>query len=130
MAIPANAIGRDKYASFFGAIFVVLGFCCTGLLVKCLYESDTSRWYIAAAIGAFLFAFVLTLHGMFLAFFGHYDKLAAFHRRSENIGVLPVIIPELKLRNIQPKQLKKSKLGRDFELIFRSNPLWSSFFRC
>ena len=66
---------RNKNAMLLGLFLVLIGFGCTCSCVKCLYELDTSRWYIPAAIGSFLLACAFILHGMFYAFFGHWDEL-------------------------------------------------------
>jgi hypothetical protein len=82
----------------FGVVIILFGWFLLGMSLELFYKAHALRWYIAPAIG--LIGFFLMGHGLFLAATGN-GLLASLNRRSENIVVQAIIVPELELCNVK-----------------------------
>ncbi len=92
----------------FGVVIILFGWFLLGMSLELFYKAHALRWYIAPAIG--LIGFFLMGHGLFLAATGN-GLLASLNRRSENVVVEAIIVPELEKQERDDLERLQKKYG-------------------
>ena len=88
-------------SAFIGLSLLILGALCMGICIKLACECDQCRVKCYAAIFTFIIGFIASSHGLFFAFSGDWPELASSNCLTENVSVLPVVVPELKLGDVE-----------------------------